>query len=309
MKFYGGWREDVTTKFDVMYSKISEGENVFQQFDIQNFVVLFVPGLYSGKIPGNTQALEVFDDRMKKLEEQGLTAYRVQVPTDAGVIANSNIIASAVQDIHRTTNKSVVLVGHSKGAVDISVAITLYPQIRAHIKCFISMQSPFFGAGVATDLQTGNRKTVVDAMIREILHCDPIALYDTTKEARQKFLLEHPYPKEEVPTLSFVSTAENLDRSFLSFLYKYVKTRHGENDGLVGMNDGIIPGSDFVLISGMSHYGAYQNLKIKYNNPSFLVMALIATGLQTAKAMTIEPIKEDYEQKPSSIYPSLQEFN
>jgi hypothetical protein len=73
-KFYGGWKEDITQTFDFFYSRIQTGENVFNEIDVDNFVVLFVPGLYltcefscsekfvglySGKIPGNMQALEV----------------------------------------------------------------------------------------------------------------------------------------------------------------------------------------------------------------------------------------------------------
>ena len=45
----------------------------------------------------------------------------------------------------------VVLVGHSKGGIDSSVAITLHPELRERVRGLITIQSPVGGTPVAQD--------------------------------------------------------------------------------------------------------------------------------------------------------------
>lgn len=48
-----------------VYDRFLKNENVFESLVDLNFIVLFVPGLYSGKIPGNRIAIQVMQYFLK----------------------------------------------------------------------------------------------------------------------------------------------------------------------------------------------------------------------------------------------------
>ena len=47
--------------------------------------------------------------------------------------------------------KQVVLVGQSKGGVDITAALALYPEFKPHVRAVVSMQAPYGGTPIASD--------------------------------------------------------------------------------------------------------------------------------------------------------------
>src|SRR5207249_765406 len=48
--------------------------------------------------------------------------------------------------------KPVVLLGHSKGGVDITAALALYPELKPHIRAVVAAQTPYGGSPVANDV-------------------------------------------------------------------------------------------------------------------------------------------------------------
>ena len=40
------------------------------------------------------------------------------------------------------SGKQVVLLGHSKGGVDAAAALSLYPELKGHVRALITMQAP-----------------------------------------------------------------------------------------------------------------------------------------------------------------------
>jgi triacylglycerol esterase/lipase EstA (alpha/beta hydrolase family) len=105
----------------------------------------------------------MYAERMGELQRLGLDARIVQVPIDGNVLLNATIISTLIQDLHQQfPDKKFVLVGYSKGGVDITAALSIMPQIAVHVRCVITMFSPLFGSHIASDLNaSGPRRYIV----------------------------------------------------------------------------------------------------------------------------------------------------
>lgn len=74
----------------------------------------------------------------------GLDARRIEILVDGSVNFNANYIANTIREIWKKHKKKLVVIGHSKGAVDIGAAFTLNPDLIQLIKCFIAIQVIFY---------------------------------------------------------------------------------------------------------------------------------------------------------------------
>jgi len=152
--------------------------------------------------------------------------------------------------------RRVVLLGHSKGAVDAAASLSLFPELTDFVAGLVSMQGPHGGSAVAHDLSNTNvQKTVVLGAIEKLLRGCRHAVLDCSYEARQEFLRRHPYPIERIPTLC-VATYDSKQSSLIRPMIEYVAVRYGEVcDGLVCRTDAVLPHSARVILADMDHFG------------------------------------------------------
>ncbi len=265
---------DVTADFQALHAATRAGESPLPK-NAGDFVYLMVPGLFTEHYPG------YLGDNLERLAERGLDARKVDIDTDASVATNAKGVKKAILEAAKS-GKQVVLIGHSKGGVDMSAALSLYPELKPHVRAAIAMQSPIGGTPIATDIQSCKElRPLVDRMIQGLFDGDPRALADLSYGARQAFLKDHPYPTD-VPTISLAtSSAEPL--SLTAGAAAYVQHRYGEKcDGLVPVKDAIIPGSRVVQLDDLDHSGPAMRgpaALCKYR-PADITEALIALALK-----------------------------
>jgi len=277
----------VTEEFKDIYNLLLANVNIFANTPAVSYIYLFVHGLYNGKIPGAADPFGGFERRRKKFAQYGLDFRPISIPSDGTVLLNATLIASFITDLAKkpeNKNKLYFLIGHSKGAVDITAALTLFPEITQHIRAILSLQAPFLGSPVASDLLANKPAwSITKRFISKVMRCDTMPLTEMTRTSRLKFLEKHPYPSESVPALSFVSSVKIHLATNLKFAYKYIKYFHGdENDGAVTVSDGIIPGSYVVHLTGFDHYIKPQ----KHNDLSdslMVLLGLVAVTLNSTK--------------------------
>jgi len=149
--------------------------------------------------------------------------------------------------------KPVIIIGHSKGGVDTTVALSLFPELVPHIRGVITIQSPFGGSPIATDFcQSPSSARFFSGALRAIMG-DPKSMDQLTYQYRKSFMESHQYPIESVPTLCFASCTGN-SFSVLRPFTNYILDRYQEpNDGMVCVCDAILPGSLSVTIDNLDH--------------------------------------------------------
>lgn len=179
-----------------------------------------------------------------------------------------------------------MLLGHSKGAVDVAAALALFPELCDFVSGVVSLQGPHGGSAIAHDLaNTQVQKTVVLGALEKLLRGCKHAVLDLSFEARRDFLRHHPYPLDKVPTLC-VATCDKRASSLLKPLIEYVTLRYGEVcDGLVCTSDAILPHSRRIILEDMDHFGpAWPSFPAtdRYD-PTRLWLVCVSIALQGAQ--------------------------
>jgi len=277
-----GWMEranlpptrDITSDFRDAYAAQRTGANILPP-EAKDHVYLTVDGLTGENWPGYMEA------NREGLRDRGLDVREIKVDTEASTLTNAETIRKAIESV-QAEGKQVVLIGHSKGGVDISAALALHPELKDSVRAVVTMQSPYGGAPLATDLLSDPlTKAGVDALAKYIFNGDPNTVRDLTYAYRQKFIQEHPYPTD-IPTVS-LGTSSDSQLSLVSAPANYTKLRYGEKtDGLVSPKDARIPGSNTVTLPDLDHVNSTMpNVpQLSRWDPGDLTVALVSMALK-----------------------------
>jgi hypothetical protein len=180
----------------------------------------------------------------------------------------------------------VVLIGHSKGGVDIADLLATQPGLHQHVRAVVSMQAPYGGTPIASDL-TSNPTLIsaVGGVIRRVLHGDLAALTDLTYAARHRAVNaeNYRYPRD-IATVSL--TGDYRGTGPMTPGTEYMRRQHGvRSDGMVPTEDQILPGSD-VVRTGMDHAGPAIDLNpFDRDVPGDTIQALLTLALERANEM------------------------
>jgi len=277
----GGWalREgpptrDRTASFDAAFNAVKAGASVLPP-EAADFTYLVVPGFMGEQIP------TYMDAHVNRLRERGLEAQQVAIETEAGVEDNARVVRDAILEAAKD-GRQVVLLGHSKGGLDITAALSLYPELKPHVRAVATMQTPYGGTPLASDLNAFGPLRWLVGNVLERLGGSGDSMRDLTYAQRQKFLAEHPYP-QDIPTVSMATSDTSLTSVFATTT-NYMANRYGwASDGMVPTQDQIIPGSDVVHVQGVDHAeaGIDGPGPLVSHKASDLTEALIAIALQT----------------------------
>ncbi|SET90318.1 hypothetical protein SAMN05443639_105241 [Stigmatella erecta] len=265
---------EATPRFRELYARVRRGERVLPA-GADRHLYLFVRGMLGDELFGYLEANQV------RLERRGLETHTVSVDTEAPLEANLAQVRKALEDA-AFFGRSVVLVGHSKGAVESLSALSLYPHLRAHVRAVLALQAPYGGSPVAHDLMASpEMRRVVDIALPLLFYGVSRCVEDLSYPARMDFVRRHPYPVD-IPTVS-LATSRDSRRSLLWPVAHYLRQRYGlASDGLVATVDAEIPGSRVVRLEDLDHaQAAMLGIPgLTPYHPGDLTEALVALALE-----------------------------
>ena len=214
--------------------------------------VLLVAG-YFGDFDPN-----YFADQLKWLASMGVEREKVAVKSRQSVPINAPIIATAIRD----SLKPVILITHSKGSVDSLEALRAEPSLRTKVKGWISLQGAFFGSPVADMLLDGSQlDPLVAVLILGYLGSTKESAQGLTTSASLTYYRNHKAVIDqvvrEVPAIAFASALDTAPgtrpNTTLEIPHELMARRGIRNDGLVPLDAAVLPGMDFVKVSGVDH--------------------------------------------------------
>jgi pimeloyl-ACP methyl ester carboxylesterase len=266
---------EVTPRFQELYKRVRRGEPVLPD-EARRHTYLMVKGLLGEEM------FSYLEDNQLRLERRGLETREVQVDTEASLADNVQVVREALEDA-AFFKKSVVLVGHSKGAVESLAALALYPELRSRVRAVVSIQAPYGGSPIAHDL------TDSPELRRVLSIAFPLLFYGVSRSvdelsypARREFVRRHPY-RGEVPTVA-LATSRYSRRSLLWPVARYMLERYGlPSDGLVAQVDAEVPVSRLVRLDDMDHAeAALVGLPgFANHHPGNITEAMVALALES----------------------------
>jgi hypothetical protein len=169
--------------------------------------------------------------------------------------ANAGALARELQPMLSATEARLVLIGYSKGTVDILEAIASHPELAASVAAVVSVAGPVLGTPLAAE-----GAPVYDALFRRALasRCSPGdgGVLDSLRPAtREAWLAANPLPNG-LRTYSLLALPEGrrIARA-LKPSWRLLARSSRYNDGQVRLQDGLIPGSTLLGFANADHWG------------------------------------------------------
>lgn len=270
----GSPTKDFTSHFKKLYAAAMTGKNVIPK-EAKNYCYLSVEGLYGNQLPG------YMNPNINKLRGAGLQVSDVPIDTGAGVKVNAKVVYDAIIKAAKESGKKVIIMGHSKGGVDTTAALSLYPDLKQYVRAVITLQSPYGGTPIASDIVSNpSLLEKVNKVASKAMGANPESLKDLTYENRIQFVKEHPYP-EDIPTVSLATSRLSPGSAlFHTEEYMFIKYKL-PSDGLVPAIDQEIPGSRVVRLDNLDHANSTfdSSLGCEYD-PGNITQALLAIALK-----------------------------
>ncbi|TXS89620.1 hypothetical protein [Parahaliea aestuarii] len=189
------------------------------------------------------------------LQQQGLPVVSIAIESRSGDRRNARLIATALDAQPPRPGQQTVLLGYSKGAVDILRFLADYPQLAAEVDAVVSVAGPVNGSAVAA-----KGAWAYDTFLSSALagRCDPgdgKVVDSLLPVTRRQWLAENPLPPHiRYFTLLGFTTSEHLARG-LRPSWRLLARDNRHNDGQVLPEEAMLPGSTLLAYLDSDHWG------------------------------------------------------
>ena len=211
--------------------------------------VLIVPGILSSCVSDSP----AFQEGQEALRNQyGLDVALLQVPNDSSE-SNAKMIGQYLREHARNDARKYILVGYSKGAPDIQVALAQEEGIAQHVAAFITVAGASGGSPVADLMPQVAEKYMRTVPIPSCQGDLSTGFKSLQREARRAFLAAH--PSAGVPTYSLIAKSDltTTSKSLLES-WRALSTYGLAEDGQLLKDDAIAPGAEFLGAALADHF-------------------------------------------------------
>ncbi|MBI4349340.1 MAG: hypothetical protein HY553_21050 [Elusimicrobia bacterium] len=214
---------------------------------------LLVPGLLWDVVD------DYFQPNHERLQRLGYRSRILDVDPLGSTKQNGLAVAAALREAKRP----VVILAHSKGALDSLEALRAEPELVGKVKALVAIQTPYFGAAFADWAAKPKRFRDLSILIARLLmrpgrllRTSPFArdeaLLNISKEARRR--ASEPLPEGlEVYSIATRLTIESRVPWVSWATAGTLRLFSGDSDGLVETKDALIPGSRQAVLEHVSH--------------------------------------------------------
>jgi pimeloyl-ACP methyl ester carboxylesterase len=195
-----------------------------------------------------------YGDEIKHLSSQGNRIQAVMVSGRSSAERNARQLAAAIGASGLEAGDRIVLIGYSKGAVDILQFLSDYPQLARQVVAVVSIAGAIRGSPLAGKADWWYRSLFTRSFSGM---CDPGdggVIESLLPERRRQWLAEHPLPAHVAYfSLAAFPTGEHLSRG-LSVPWRILADDDRRNDGQVLIEDAVIPGSTLLGYVNADHW-------------------------------------------------------
>jgi hypothetical protein len=204
-----------------------------------------------------------FEEAIESLNDQGFNIDQLVVSGRSSSDSNADGIAETIEDLHLDEDEKLVLIGYSKGAVDILHFLVNYPQASQRVAAVVSVAGAINGSPLAVKLAG-----IYAHLARNFLsgRCDTEddgAIKSLQPAVRMSWLAANPLPD----SVSYFSVAAFAHRDNINTLlrtgYDLLSIYSPRNDGLLLIVGQIIPGGTLLGYANADHLSVVLPLENK----------------------------------------------
>jgi pimeloyl-ACP methyl ester carboxylesterase len=213
--------------------------------------ILIVPGLLGECLADVVTPFQIASARLQRM------GYRVEPLIVGGRSSaghNADQIAEAVRAIELDADDRLLLVGHSKGAVDILHFLVDHPDVAKRVDAVASVAGAINGSPIADEVAESYEHWLDERDVDGCPGGDGGAIESLRRPVRLEWLAAHPLPSD-IPLFSVVGFTEpgntaHVLRSFAKDLARI----DPRNDGQLLFFDQVIPGATLLGYANADHF-------------------------------------------------------
>lgn len=226
--------------------------------DPRRLDVLLVTGAFSECVGESSRP---FSAGAARLHAAGAHVRTIVVSGRSGTGPNARQIADALAATIVDDDRWVVLVGYSKGGLDILRFLVDFPELAARVDAVVGVATPLFGTPLA-ELAAPAYAALGAKMPHE--KCPPgdgEVIASLTPAVATQWLAANPLPASvRFYSLAAFTTREHVGRALAPF-WKHLGGPGVRNDGQVVATDAVIPGSTLLGYANADHWGIAQTIE------------------------------------------------
>jgi pimeloyl-ACP methyl ester carboxylesterase len=236
-----------------------DGNRVIARADPQQLEVVLVTGAFSECVGAATRP---FAAGAERLQAVGARVRTIVVSGRSGTDHNARQIADSIAAHPLARDRRVILVGYSKGGLDILRFLVDFPELAAGVDAVVAVASPVFGTPLADLAQPAYSALVAKVPYEKCPPGDGQVIASLRPAVSTQWLAENPLPSSvRYYSLAAFTTREHVARSLVP-LWKHLGATEVRNDGQVVVSDAVIPGSTLLALVNADHWGVAQQIEV-----------------------------------------------
>lgn len=233
--------------------------------------VLIVPGLFGECLADIATPFVVASARLRRL------GYRVDpliVSGRSSADHNADQIAESIGSMDLDPDDRLLLIGHSKGAVDILHFLVNHPDLADRVDAVVSVAGAINGSPIANRMAKSYERWLADLDVEECPAGDGGAIESLRRPVRLEWLATHPLPTD-VPRFSVVGFTERSNTAhILRSAWEDLARVDPRNDGQLLFFDQVPPGATLLGYANADHFA----IAIPFDEQSGLEASMAALG-------------------------------
>ncbi len=214
--------------------------------------VVLVTGAFSECVGDQSRPLAAGADR---LQASGARVRTITVGGRSGTGHNAQQIAAALSASPVERGRKVILVGYSKGGLDILRFLTDFPERAADVDAVVGIASPVFGTPLADLAAPAYRALLAKLPMEKCPTGDGDVMASLEPGEAVGWLASNPLPKDvRYYSLAAFASRERIARALVP-TWKHLGADGQRNDGQVVTIDAVIPGATLLGFANSDHWG------------------------------------------------------
>jgi hypothetical protein len=224
--------------------------------------LVIVPGALNDCFGPDAQP---FADGIESLKSLGVQVDYAPVSGRSSSAYNARQLADFLGAPTFHDGDRIVMLGYSKGAVDIVEFLSDYPELAARIAGIVSVAGPMWGSPLADSGDWFYRHVMSHTYTKRCTPGDSGLVHSLRPDVRAQWQQEHPLPAG-IPFyfVGAFTTSEHLARGLRPTWRSLAKTEK-RNDGQVRIDDEVQPGATLLGYANADHWGVALTVERELN--------------------------------------------
>jgi pimeloyl-ACP methyl ester carboxylesterase len=238
-----------------------DADRVIQPANPEHLDVLLVTGAFSECVG---EAARPFSAGAARLRAAGARVRTIVVGGRSGTSHNARQIAETLAASPIDGERRLILIGYSKGGLDILRFLVDFPELAARVDAVVGVASPMFGTPLAELAGPAYAALVAKVPYEKCPPGDGEVMASLRPEAATQWLESKPLPAGvRFYSLAAFTTREHVARALVPF-WKHLGGTDVLNDGQVVATDAVIPGSTLLGFANADHWGVAQTIETEH---------------------------------------------